>query len=398
LNPRTSNRLTSSLFALYVLTVAATWCLVLGGVADSEDGWDVALAIGYAVVGTLVARRDPANAVGWLLVLTAIAYALGTLTYAYGRGSGLPGEVAVAWFASSSIFVFLYLAAMLLPLLFPTGHLLSPRWRVVLKLMLAALVLSVVGQGLNEGPLDVEAPGGIPNPIGIGGPLALVVTGVQAVGGLLAVAGILLGGVSLVLRWRRSRGRERQQLKVFAYVVIALLLDILVFTIGALAGPYLGWAKGWNDFAWLPALLLFTLGVPIAVGIAILRHQLYGIDVVINRTLVYGALTVTLGLSYLGSVLALRLVLSPVTGESNLAVAGSTLAVAALFRPARARFQAVVDRRFYRQRYDASRTVDAFAGRLRDELDLEALSDDLLRVTRDTLQPTYVSLWLRGDR
>jgi hypothetical protein len=398
LNPRASNRLAWSLFALYVLTVAATLWFVQAGVATSGDGWDVALAFGYAVVGTLVARREPANAVGWLLVATAIAYAFGILTYAYGRGSGLPGEVAVAWWANCTIYVFLYLAAMLLPLLFPTGHLLSPRWRVVLKLMLAALVLSVVGQGLNEGPLDVEAPGGIPNPLGIGSPLAPVVTGVQAVGGLLAVAGIVLGGVSLVLRWRRSRGRERQQLKVFAYVVIALLLDILVFTIGAVAGPSWGWARGLNDFAWLPGLLLFTLGVPTAVGIAILRHQLYGIDVVINRTLVYGALTVTLAVCYLGSVLALRLVLSPVTGESNLAVAGSTLAVAALFRPARARFQAVVDRRFYRQRYDASRTVDAFAGRLRDELDLEALADDLLRVTRETLHPAHASLWLRGDR
>ena len=136
--------------------------------------------------------------------------------------------------------MFLYLAAMLLPLLFPTGRLLSPRWRIALRLMLAALVLTIVGQGLHEGPLDVESPISNPLGIGVGSLLAPVVTGVQAVGASSRSAGIVLGGVSLVLRWRRSRGRERQQLKLFAYVVIALLLDILVFMIGAVAGPASG--------------------------------------------------------------------------------------------------------------------------------------------------------------
>jgi hypothetical protein len=329
----------------------------------------------------------------------AVASGVNILAYGYGRGSGLKGEVAAAWFANWATYLWVYLAAMFLPLLFPTGHLLSPRWRAARSVMLAALVLVIVGEGLHDGDLDVESPTPISNPLGIGGPLATVVTVVDVVAGVLAVVGVVLGAASLVLRMRRSHGRERQQLKVFAYVVVALLLDILVFVTGAVSPQSApSWVTGITDVMWLPTLLLLTLGLPAAVGVSILRHQLYGIDVVINRTLVYGALTVTLAVSYLCSVLALRFVLTPVTGESNLAVAGSTLAVAALFRPARRRFQAIVDRRFYRQRYDAARTVDAFASRLRDELDLETLADDLLQVARDTLHPASASLWLRSAR
>jgi len=224
----------------------------------------------------------------------------------------------------------------------------------------------------------------IDNPFGVGGlGLGTVSDASFPVVGAAALAGI----ASLVVRYRRARGIERLQLR---WVAAAACLLVLFAIGGDLASAWLGSGAGWVG------MLLGLLCVAVAVAVSLLRYRLYDIDVVINRTLVYGALTATLAGTYLGSVLLLQLLLNGATGDSGLAVAGSTLAVAALFRPARGRIQAGVDRRFFRRKYDAQRTLEAFSSRLRDEVDLRALSSELNAVVRETLQPAHLSLWLRA--
>ena len=260
----------------------------------------------------------------------------------------------------------------------------------------AAIGLIIAGTCFVAGDIPIPSAEEIPNPFGVGGPLAVAMPAALAVGNVLATAGLLLGAASLVLRMRRSRGRERQQLKLFAYVATLAVAAFVLAMPDVFAGdPSPTWAHVAGTVGYLVGTPLIFIGLPVAIGVAILRHRLYNIDVVINRTLVYGVLTVTLAAVYLGLVLLFGLVLGPVTSDSGLAVAGSTLAVAALFRPARRRVQSVVDRRFYRARYDATRTLEAFSSHLRDELDLDTLAGDLRQVTRDTLHSTHVSLWLR---
>ena len=311
-----------SLFGLYALIVAATLLLVFFGSGTGDDEL-VVLAFGYTAVGALVASREPANAIGWLLLAAAVLFGLANFSYAYARDPSLPGAMAVAWFASWSFVLWICPAMMLIPLLFPTGRLLSPTWRIALAVVLAGTVFGIVGGALVEN-LDVEP--SRPNPLRVDGPFRDVVSVVSIAAGALLLTGVLLGAASLIVRLRRSRGHERQQLKVVAYVGAAILIDACVFlslSVFASSPSAPDWVQAAADNIWLPSLFLVSLGPPLAIGVAILRHRLYGIDVVINRTLVYGALTVTLLVSYLGLFLLLeKLVLGRVTSDSDLAVAG----------------------------------------------------------------------------
>ena len=251
-------------------------------------------------------------------------------------------------------------------------------------------MVALIGVGLLElffvfqpNKLDFETVVHVHNPLGIKAFLSyLILLGFWAV--LLAVLG---AAASLVIRFRRSRGVTRLQLKWLAMSGVAFALAMLVSSVLFLLG--------YHNAGNVPVLLALA-SVPIFAGFAMLRHRLYDVDVVINRTLVYALLTATLAGVYVGSVLLLQLALNPVTSDSSLAVAVSTLAVAALFRPARARIQGVVDRRFYRRKYDAARTLEQFSARLREQVDLDALGGELRAVVAETMQPAHVSLWLRG--
>jgi len=340
--------------------------------------------LAFATVGALVASHRSTNPLGWLMLVAALAYAVAGLATAYleSRGAGARGVPLAAWVSSWAWEVGVVVPAVFLLLLFPTGRLPSRRWRPLPWLAGTGLALHLAERTLSPGRLDAPHP--VENPVALPGAEALLeVAGVA--GALLLVASALGAVASLVVRFRQAPVREREQLKwlVLAGATIAMggAGAILIEVVAGDAGVEV-------------SNLLITLSVsavPITMGIAILRHRLFDIDVVLNRTLVYGALTALLAGAYLATVLLLGLALA----DSDVAVAGATLAVAALVRPARAHIQGLVDRRFYRRRYDAQRTLDAFAARLRDEVDLDALGRDLRAVAHETLQPTSVSLWLR---
>jgi hypothetical protein len=385
--PRGAAVLAWSLWVLWLtLSAVSTWFWIQ---PEAGDAVGIFLA-GYATVGALVASRHPRNAVGWLLIAFALAVTVRSFGEVYVSGF-YPGYPAVAWMAELVLFVPLVLILVFVPMVFPEGRLLSRRWLPAMWLGAAATVAFVVGAGFGPGPLDL--PVTLQNPLGVRGPAGQVFADVEGLAvGLLVLAG-LLAAASLVLRFLRSRGMERQQLKWFTFVVI---LQMASFAIAFSADllPY-GWSERVNAVGWTLLLFNAVFGIPVATAIAIFRHHLYDIDLVINRTLVYGSLTAALLAIYVGSVVVLGRVLSPVVGGSDLAVAVSTLAVAALFRPARTRIQRVVDRRFYRRRYDATRALDEFTARLRDQLDLDAVGVDLCAAADESVQPGHVSLWLR---
>jgi hypothetical protein len=356
-------------------------------------GWVIGL-LAFWTMGLLLTLRRPENTIGWLLaasgvVLTAAVFAPAYADYAlFAKPASLPGGRWLAWVSGWLDPLFICFPAALL-LVFPTGRLLTRRWRPIAWLVVAVAVLGVVFAAFRSGPIrEGDLP--VPNPLGIDGAGAFF----DAVGlfvWLGVVTATVAAAMSMVVRFRRARGAERQQLKWMAFA--AALLGIAFVAANAVAAA--GHDSGESGEAADVLLGIAIAGLPVSAGVAILRYRLYDIDRIVNRTLVYGALTAALAGLYFGLVLALQQVFSSFAGGSDLAIAGSTLAVAALFRPARRRIQELVDRRFYRRRYDTQQTLEAFSAHLRDEVALDALSAELRSVVQRTMQPAHVSLWLR---
>jgi hypothetical protein len=356
--------------------------------ADGSQLGVTLIALTFPPVGVLIAYRLPRNPVGWLFYGAGVIEGTNAVVGAYSVYSRSDGRHLLlgnwaAWF-DSFIWIPGLAVVIWLLLLFPNGRLLTPRWRWVSRASVVALTTTMAGFAFHPGKLDGEGVK-VGNPLGAPAAVKGLVDAILVFGALLGLVCMVAALVSLVLRFRRSQGRERLQLKWFTYTAVIFGL-LVVGTINVPTGVLLGIVE---------AVVIGPL-LAVAVGVAMLRHNLYEIDAVINRTLVYALLTATLGAVYVGSVLVLQLVLDSVTSNSSLAVAISTLAVAAAFRPARARIQAVVDRRFYRRKYDAARTLDRFSARLREQVDLDALGGELRSVVDETMQPAHVSLWLRG--
>jgi hypothetical protein len=349
----------------------------------------------YASLGLVIATRRPRHPIGWLLIGIGLVGSMQLVAGQYSvlaDAADLPGRPHGLWVSSLAQGASVGLLVLLL-LLFPTGRPPSPRWRPVAWSLVAGICLTLVSKTLRTKTLP-DFPE-VPNPFGVPA-LEPLLGPLDVLGGVLLLGGVVGAFVSLAVRLRRSRGRERQQLKWFVYV--ALLGIVAIFPLGVLLALLVGQLP--HDYGGVLGVLLnpwllAPIALAITVAAAIVRHQLYDIDRVINRTLVYGLLTALLGAVYLAGVFLLGRLLDPADGQSELAVAASTLAVAALFQPARRRVQTAVDRRFNRARYDATRTVAVFSTRLRDELDLDTLSAELLTVVDRTVQPTQASLWLR---
>jgi hypothetical protein len=357
-------------------------------------GFIVVIAIPYVVVGAAIRSRSPENRVGLLLQVVGLLFALagGLEEYAlrglvYRPGS-LPGAIYAAWVLQWA-WVVIFGVTMFVFLLFPNGRYLSRRWQRFSYLAALSNLIAVSSLALATGVLDsfLERPA-FQNPFGIEGwpkesaEILLMVW----------VASLVASTVSLFIRFRRATGIERLQIK---WLAVGALITAVAFLFAGLVESSA--AGGW---AGVVSQALVTIGVallPTTIGISILRYRLYDIDVLLNRALVYGSLTVALAMAYVGLVFGFQAILSPFTAESDLAIAASTLAIAALFRPVRSQLQDFIDRRFYRRKFDAQRTVEEFSSNLRDEVELTAVSGQLMDVVRDTMEPAHLSLWLREE-
>jgi hypothetical protein len=381
-----------ALFALSLVLIILGWSTPLPKGWVSWQGQIITTVgfIGAPVLGGIVASRRPENVYGWLWLGLGLSAAILQLADSYAAYALVvePGSLPAPRAVSQVLGMAWGMGVTLLPfllLLFPDGNLPSGRWRpVAWAVLVAGAVLLIIGvflPGESVGPFE--------NPLGVGGVVGEAIVFISVAVVFVIFVALILSALSLVFRYRRAGGIERQQLKWFAYAAV-------LFGGSFIFGGFLGqdlpgvWDALFETVTFVPLY--------VAVGVAILRYRLYDIDLLINRTLVYGSLTATLVALYLGGIVLLQRLFVVLTGEeSTLAVVASTLVIAALFSPLRRRIQSFIDRRFYRRKYDARKTLEAFSAKLRDETDLEALNDELVRVVRETMQPAHVSWWLRPD-
>ena len=399
---RTASWVALSMCALSLASTALAALLLVRNLSYPNpyvfDLWvqGIVIPITCSTVGVIIASRRPDHPIGWLFCAVGLLAGVNHFFAEYAifalltQPGSLPGGQASAWVAawpwmpSNALLVFV-------ALLFPDGRLPSRRWLPFAWLNVVVAVVGTVAVAFLAGPIPALAP--IENPLGVEGAQTLL-------GPVATVAGALERGIlgvvavgSLFLRLRRARGGEREQIKWLAYAASVVVIGaILTYVIPEATDAQ------WVGQVGLALLAVGFVGIPIAIGIAILRYRLYDINLLINRTLVYGSLTAILVAHYFGSIIWLQIAFVELTGQrSTLAVVASTLVIAALFRPWQGWVQGFVDRRFYRSKYDARKTLDDFSAKLRDETDLDALSEDLTSVVRETMQPAHVSLWLRPD-
>lgn len=392
-----ARRLAWTLWGLFVvvlgLTTYAGFNPPLGEAISVIDAIWAASFLGFPTAGALVAPRMPRRPLGWMLLgaplALMIALALGELSRFF-LNNGESTAAIWSWWVSSVV-VGLALTPLLLILVYlPSGSLPSVRWRGVARLGVGVTAASTLHAAFRPGPLET-APEEVltRNPLGLTS-LAGVFGVLDTALGFLYLSIVVLGVASLIFRFRGSRGLERQQVKWLALGGAGILVPIAAITLIE------AFVRDLSDQEATVFIVFAILSMPAAISVAVMKTRLYDIDVIVNRTLVYGSLTGILALAYFGVIVLLQRVLGPLTQQSDLSVAGSTLVVAALFRPLRTRVQSFIDHRFYRRKYDAVETLGAFTSRLREQVDLDSLSQELLGAVRSTMQPTHTSLWLRA--
>jgi hypothetical protein len=398
---RTATWLAWSLCALSLALTALSLLLLAFNRSDPNthiyEYWqvDTLVPVSFSIIGAIVASRLPANPLGWLFCVAACVAAVDHFSAEYAlyallaQPTSLPAGEALAWLASWAWILYCGCIALSL-LLFPNGRPPSSRWRWLAWLSVFLTIAGAVWVAFSPGVIGNL--GSIRNPLGIEG----LPSGFKPVQTIMLALLFVAALSTLVVRLRRARGIERQQIKWPAFTVVVVAGSSFLSDTAISEAIGLRWLEWAGYVIFIPALI----GFPISIGIAIVRYRLYDIDILINRTLVYGALSATLALIYFGGVATTQAIFRALTGQQEqpqLAIVISTLLIAALFNPLRRRIQRFIDRRFYRRKYDARKTLEAFSAKLRDETDLDALSDDLVGVVKETMQPSRISLWQRPD-